>query len=229
MRRNYISPEFDFQPVYGSLNMLEQSSFFCSKMLDIEDSLKISNENIVWYQQPNGEQFDINVESSNAPNLYNTVDDKKMNHTLILDQSQSVRDRELRAAWILDIELKIILKNYLFATLKKWRTFEKVANNFTLSRKVDTAITEYIDKNVLNRYKFEKVEFYLEPIRLINFGGLQFVNTFDSSIENPNNLFTKIQTETDPNGIDVKIRFNQTQPASSFNYKYYFNLYFSKL
>lgn len=229
MRRNYISPEFEFQRVYGSYNMLEQSSFFCSKMLDIEDSIVISNENIIWYQQINGEQFDLNVESSNAPNLYNTVNDKKINHSLILDESQSVRDRELRAAWILDIELKVILKNYLFATLKKWRTFEKVANNFTLSKKVDTAISEYIDKNVLNRYRFDKVEFYLEPVNLINFGGLQYVNTFDSSIENPNNLFTKIQTETDPNFIDVKLKFNQTQPASSFNYKYYFNLYFSKL
>lgn len=229
MRRNYISPEFDFQRVYGSLNMIEQSSFFCSKMLDIDDSLAITNENVIWYQQINGEQFDFNAESSNSPNIYNTVEDKRSNHSLILDESQNVRDRESRAAWILDIDLKIILKNYLFATLKKWRTFEKVANNFTLSKKVDTAITEYIDRNVLGRYKFDKVEFYLQPIDLTTFGGLKFVNTFDPSIENPSNLFTKIQTETDPNFIDVKLRFNQIQPASNFNYKYYFNLYFSKL
>lgn len=229
MRRNYISPEFDFKKVYGSFNTLEQSSFFGSKMLKIDDLVAITNENIIWYELNNGEQLDFNTESNLQPKLYDTVSDKRSNHKLSPDQSQSDRDREIRAGWILDINLKQLLRNYLFATLKKWRTFEGLKNEFTLSKKVDTALQEYIDKNVLGRYKFEKVELFLFYTDLRNLGGLKFVNTFDPSIETPANLLTKIETETDPNGIDIKIKFNQTQPASQFNYKYYFNLYFSKL
>ena len=46
MRRTYISPEFDYKPIFGTMNMLEQSSFFGSKMLEIEDKIDIKNENI---------------------------------------------------------------------------------------------------------------------------------------------------------------------------------------
>ena len=56
MRRNYISPEFNYVPVYGTLNMEEESSYFGSKMLEIEDSINIGNESVVYYQNQNNEQ-----------------------------------------------------------------------------------------------------------------------------------------------------------------------------
>ena len=80
MRRTYISPEFVYQKVHGTLNMVEHSSFFGSKMLEIDDNLNIKNDNIVYYQLSNGEQLDINAESNLPQIVYDAVIDKKNNH-----------------------------------------------------------------------------------------------------------------------------------------------------
>jgi hypothetical protein len=50
MRRSYISPEFDHNDVYGTFNMIEESNFFGSKMLEIEDSIYIDVQNLIYYQ-----------------------------------------------------------------------------------------------------------------------------------------------------------------------------------
>ena len=65
MRRTYISPEFDYKPVYGSLTMEETSVFFGSKMIKIEDSVDILNENGVQFDSNNSniiwqESFNLN-------------------------------------------------------------------------------------------------------------------------------------------------------------------------
>ena len=46
MRRTYISPEFIYQKVNGTFNMQEHSSFFGSKMIEIDDEIVIKNDNI---------------------------------------------------------------------------------------------------------------------------------------------------------------------------------------
>ena len=57
MRRNYISPEYKYVTKGGTFNMLEQTSFFGSKMIDIQDRISISNENVIYYQNSNFEQL----------------------------------------------------------------------------------------------------------------------------------------------------------------------------
>jgi hypothetical protein len=46
MRRSYISPEYQNKAVSGTLNMLEESTFFGAKMLEVDDSIKIENQDI---------------------------------------------------------------------------------------------------------------------------------------------------------------------------------------
>ena len=79
MRRSYISPEFKYDKVFGTYNMLEQSSFFGSKMLEIEDTISISNQSILYYQTSNKEQLDISVENSLPSIIYVSSDDKLQN------------------------------------------------------------------------------------------------------------------------------------------------------
>lgn len=229
MRRNYISPEFVYQKVHGTLNMQEQSTFFCSKMLEIDDSIIIQNENIIWYQQPNGEQIDLDAESKLQESSYDSVIIKKDNHNLILDDSQTDFDKEQKARWIINIQIKSVLKDWIFANMKRYRTFEGVQNFMTLNNNVDAAIRDYIDKNVMNRYKFTRVELFLQSIPLLSIGSLKYNNSFNASIEAKQNIFTKFQSETDPNQIDIKLTFNQPEPASQYAFNYYFNLYFEKL
>ena len=54
MRRTYISPEFLNKRVNGTLNMVEESNFFSAKMLEVEDSILIANENIIWHEMNSG-------------------------------------------------------------------------------------------------------------------------------------------------------------------------------
>lgn len=230
MRRTYISPEFEYVPVYGTFNMNEESSFFGSKMLEIADSIEIKNENIIYYQNANGEQLNESVELALPQIVYDTVADKQTNHTLTIDDSQTEIQKNGNAKWILDVNIRAVLRNYIFANLKKFRTFESVQNLMVKDKNVNSAILNYIDNNVLNRYKFERIEFFYKPVDLLSVGGLKYKNTYDVNIELvPNTVYPKIQTETDPEYIDVRVIFFQDKPASQFSFKYYFNLYFEKL
>jgi hypothetical protein len=229
MRITSISPEFIYQKVNGTFNMVEHSSFFGSKMLEIDDSISIKNDNIIYYEQSNGEQLDANVESALPQIVYNAVDDKRNNQILKLDDAQTDEQKQGNARWILDIQIQSVLRDYIFATMKKWRTFEGVKNNMTISNSVDSAIKEYIDKNVLNRYKFSKIEFFLQSVDLISVGGLKYNNQYDPTIESSTTLYTKFSTETDANDLDIRLKFYQELPANLNAFKYYFNLYFEKL
>lgn len=230
MRRTYISPEFDYVPVYGTFNMNEQSSFFGSKMLEISDSIEIKNENIIYFQNAKGEQIDETTESTLPQVVYDAVSDKGKNHTIKLDESQTESQKNGNAKWIIEINLKNVLKNFIFANLKKYRTFEGVQNLMVTDKNVNAAILKYIDNNVLDRYKFTKVEFFYKSVDLLSVGGLKYKNIYDENIELvPNSVFTKVETETDPQYTDVRVSFYQDKPASQYSFKYYFNLYFEKL
>ena len=155
MRRSYISPEYDITPVYGTFNMLEESTFFSAKMLEIEDSITIDNLDIIYYQKDNGEQLDLSIESSLPSYAYSSTNDKNSHHTLVMDDSQPKYQLDNNTRWLLKIELNTILINYLFSTLKKYRTFEGIKNDMTIYNNIDTAVYSYINLNILNRYKLK--------------------------------------------------------------------------
>jgi len=229
MRRTYISPEYVYEPVYGSFNMLEQCSFLGSKMIDIEDNLNVTNNNLVYYQLENGEQMDLSSESGLSPIVYDQTFDKSQNHKLELVELQSEFLKNGNANWVLTIDLKTILGNSVFATLKRARTFEGVMVSMTRDNDVNTAIRKYIDLNIRSRYKFDRVELFLEYVNLINTSTLKYANSFDSTIEKSQNKFIKIQTETEFDDSRIIVNFAQQKNASEFSFKYYFNLYFKKL
>lgn len=230
MRRTYISPEFEYKKVHGSLNMLEQSTFFGSKMLEIPDKIEILNENVVYFQLSNGEQLNLEAEKNLPQVVYDTVLDKQTNHSLKLDESQSEEDKLKNTRWILSISVKNILKNYIYATMKKFRTFEGLENNMTINNNVNAALLDYIDKNVLSRYKFNRVELFLKSVDLLTVSGLKYNNQYDSTMElNPGTLYTKFQTQTDVNDLDITLTFYQPDISSRYAFSYYYNLYFEKL
>ena len=62
MRRDYISPEFDYTRTFGTYDMTESSSLFGSKMLEIEDELDLHNQSIIYYQNLQKEQIDFSTD-----------------------------------------------------------------------------------------------------------------------------------------------------------------------
>lgn len=229
MRRDYISPEYKSVRVYGTFNMLEESNFFGSKMLEIEDSIIISNQEIIYYQNENGEQIDYSIESSLQSYNYSAITDKQVNHTLIIDNTQPLYQKNENTRWILTLDLEKIITNYIFANLKKYRTFEGVKKDMTIYDDVNVAISNYINFNVYNRYKVETIDLYVTYNSLRNQNILKFKNTWNRNVESSENKLTRVQTEYFSNNSKVRLIFNQEKPSKEFSYNYFFNVNLTKL
>lgn len=229
MRRTYISPEFIYTPVFGSFNMLEQSSFFGSKMLEIEDKFNITNDNLIYYQQSTGEQLDLESEISLPPVSFDQVVVKSTNHKLTLLEQQDDFQKNGNAIWEMTIDSRTIFLDSMFATLKKYRTFEGMQRKMTVNSDIRTAIYRYIDLNIRSRYRISRIEMFIDYIDLLSINGLKYGNIFDQTIESPNKKFTKFQTATEFDDSSVKLSFTQEKSASLFAFRYYFNIYFDKI
>lgn len=133
MRRTYISPEYQYSNVYGTFNMKETSPFFGSKMLKIVDSLKIDNNSILYYDEPSGEQL---IKPINESLKIVSFDNLKLsNHTSILN-TKNINNPILT----LNINYIDILRQYLFAVLKKNKTFLGVLSKYTVNNSVSSVI-----------------------------------------------------------------------------------------
>jgi hypothetical protein len=229
MRRTYISPEYQNRAVYGTLNMVEESTFFGAKMLEVEDTISIDNQDIIYYQKLNGEQLDFSVESSLPSVVYSSSTNKSDNHTLELDTTQPKYQLDNNTRWIITIDLKTIITDYLYATLKRYRTFEGVRNDMTMFNDINVGIRNYIQFNVLNRYKLKNVDLYVRYQDLRNQSLLRYKNNWNNTIINPTYKLIKFQTETEFDGSSIKITFNQEKPSNTYSMDYYFNILFEKI
>lgn len=243
MRRNYISPEWDYIKIPGTINMTENISLLSSKMLEIEDSLIIENQNLVYFQNSEGEQINLDVESSLEPLSYSSSEDKRINHTLEIDNTQSQSQKDNLSKWIIKIDSETILTNHIFALIKRYRTFEGLKNSITKNGNVDFAIKEYIIKNVVNRYKITKIDFYINYVNLIERGALKWNNVWagykdpstgregilPTDIIKDSNRLPKFETQTEYDYSKVTIYFTQEKKAQEFCFDYFFNLKYEKI
>lgn len=228
MRRTYISPEFYNNKIYGTFNMIEESNFFSSKMLEIEDFIDIAKQDIIYYQKVTGEQLDLAVETTLTSLVYSSSTDKLNNHTLVIDESQPVYQLSKNTRWILDIDLNTIFSDYIFATLKKYRTFEGLKNQMTLEKDVNVAMRKYISNNIRNRYKLTKVDLYVNYKDLRSQNLLKWKNSWNSSLTEETKM-KKVQSETASDESKIKIIFEQDKPSETYNFDYYFDISFEKL
>jgi hypothetical protein len=229
MRRKYISPEFTYNVVNGTFNMLESSAFFGSKMLDIDDSISILNQNILYYQSSTKEQIDLTVETNNTPITYNTVVDKQTNQILSVDDSQSKFETNGNAKWIVNIQIGDILADYIFALIKQSRAFEGLRNTMTLYNDVDLALMDYVKKNVVNKYRFTTIDFFISYKSLKKQNVLRSQNNFNQLIESDSNLLKRIQTSLTYDEATLTVNFSQEQASTNYAFDYYYNLYFERI
>lgn len=227
MRRSYISPEFEHRYQFGSYNMVEKSSFFGSKMLEIEDSIDISVQDIIYYQNLKKEQIDSDIETSLPPIYYSSSINKKENHTISIDYSQSPSQRENNTMYNLEISFVKIFTDFLFATIKDARTFEGLKSQMSYYGDVDFSIKEYIDKNILSRYKFDRIDLYLSYKDLREQNVLMFSNDWNIDVFKEENQLSRLQSLEDDSLL--KVNFSQEKPSKSFSFDYYFNLFWKKI
>ena len=229
MRRSYISPEYKYSLISGTFNMLEESTFFGAKMLEIEDKIDINTQDIIYYQKENGEQLDESVETELTSYVYSATTDKNNNHKLEIDKTQSKSQIETNTRWILTINLREILSNYIFATLKKYRTFERIKSDMTIYKNIDVAIKSYINMNVINRYRFKSITLYVKykDIRIQNL--LRYNSNWTPFIISNNTKFTKFQSDINFDESIVRLTFNQEMPSNTHNFEYYFSILYEKI
>lgn len=229
MRKSYITSDYHYNNVYGTYNMIEESNFFGSKMLEIEDSIFLDKIDLIYYQNDKNEQLDINTEKILESKSYSSILSKNSNHRLILDEKQSDYQKENSTKWILDINLNNILGEYIFAKMKTHRTFEGIKNNMTFNNNINASLVYYIKYNVLNRYKFSGIDIYVQYESLLDDSLYKWVNNWDDTVQSYQNKVYRYETNLKWNQSEIKVMLTQEKPSTLYNFKYYFNILFEKL
>jgi len=228
MRRNYISPEYKSNRVEGTFNMTEEKAILGSKMMDIEDVIILDDRDIIYYQNTINEQINLVNETRLSPIIYSISDDKEAKHKLTIDESQNNFEKQKNTKWIIEIKIRDVLVDYIFAKIKEERTFQGIKNTSTKFNNIDTAIKNYINSNILSRYDLDSITLYIKYNKLKSSGFFRYQNTWNKDIVNNVNIHSKIEVELNFDKTKLIGRFTQEQPATDVNFDYYFNINYSK-
>lgn len=163
MRKNFLSKEYSLEPIQGTFEMKELRNFFSSKILEIEDEMVVNENNIIWQENENKTQG-IGLDTINR--VFNTFDVKNDNHSVRIEPTQSEQQRREYTRWEFNFNIREIIEQYLFAQLKKNRTFAGISNELTFNNSVDSAILQYIRDNVYPRIEFDRIELFIKYYKL---------------------------------------------------------------
>jgi hypothetical protein len=93
-------------------------------------------------------------------------------------------------------------------------------------------LKQYVIKNVVDRYKFDRVELYLNYVDLRDQNIRRYNNTWainPSAISIESNKLKNVQTETEYDFSSIRLTFNQQKSSQLFSFEYYFKLFWEKL
>ena len=235
MKSNLILKKFKTNSIPGTMNQKEIKTFFGSKMLYIEDIVKINNDSIKFSQTNNGFQYyDKSITNLEIDYSENISDLKNNNHTISLINQNDLTLTD-NTNWKININGVNILKDYLFFKIKQQRVFKNIYVSDVLHDNINNSIYEYITLNVLNRYKLDKIEFYVQYYDINKqtvFSDilLQYNPKFNVNVYKKENLINMTIVGYDPHKFnDIIIQYNQSKPSTQFSFNYYFDLIFNKI
>lgn len=221
-----------------------------SKILEIEDVMRLDENDIQWT-----ENFDHTqgIGMDNLDRKLSSFQLKAANHALRISPNQSDSEKKLFTKWEFSFSIRKMIREYLFAKLKFYKTFASIESKNTYYNDINQAIYEYIDRNVLPRMSFETVELYVRyyPLALLQDNGtvaLQYDTTFRNDLHSLQTLAgeTTIQYErrlerfkeetrvrnfqltTDVSQDIANIVYKQTESSASVKFDYYFNVVYRK-
>ncbi|MFW6226295.1 MAG: hypothetical protein ACOC3V_05000 [bacterium] len=238
MKNDLIITRFKTETMVGTMNPKDVKTFFGSKMVNIEDTINIDNSEIQY-----SEVFDIDFEENNGyqyfddfnnvENIYliNLYDVKRTNQNISLVQQSSIDIRN-NTQWRIDINWKNILSDYIFYKLKNRRTFKSIKYTDVLNENINLFIRDYIKDNLINRYEFSEIRFYVKYYDLeegdeFRDPNLLFTPNFVNDIKEDKYFVKNINT----NIIDniLRVNYKQVQPSTDKKFNYYFDLIFRKI
>lgn len=227
MRRNYISPEFKYSDKSGTFSESEIKVPFGSKMMEIDDLIKLEEDSIVWFENSNSEQLDFLSEQSLTPKSLDIVDLKRKSHTLEIDNTQPLNQMNTNTKWILKINILNLLTEVIFAKIKNARTFEGIISSQTNKNNVNAFIKDYIFKNLISKYKFDSLNLFVRYNSLNNNQSLRYSNNYNLFSKLTAAKLNKFSTNLENNILIVT--FNQELLSTQYNFDYYFTINYSKI
>jgi len=238
MKSDLIISKYKTEKIIGTKSSFDARTFFGSKMIDIEDSILVDNSEIQY-----SEVFDIDDKRNNGYQYYNDIDDvekiylislfdvKNDYHTITLD-SQSGVDLRLNTNWTILVNWVDILIEYIYLKLKEARTFKTIKFQNVLSENINLYIRKYIKNNLISRYGFNSIVFYIKYFDLD--GGdddkdpnLVFNPVFDPSIKSEENQVKNVNTTVFPEILNIQ--YKQTESSQYKKFHYYFDLNIDKV
>jgi hypothetical protein len=226
MKSTLIIRKFNTTPTIGTMCTKEIKSFFGSKLVDIEDEIYVNDISIQYSEVVDK----TNVSKDHYQYLNNSVlqpetvilkslDNVKFENHSIDVYSQSDRPNN-NFEWILNINVKNILREYLFLRLKESRVFKCIKTTNVIDNNINNYIYGYIDTNILNRYNMSYINFYVQYLDVLNKTTLYTHNqvlkrpNFNKNVFNEANRIQNVNIITPDylSNLDtVKIIYNQIQ------------------
>ncbi len=250
MKKNFISKEFSVELVAGTHNMKEVRTFFTSKILELEDVISVDENDIIWNESIDKTQG-LGVDSENR--ILDTFNLKSESHSLRIYPNQSDQDKVEFTRWEFTFDLSNCIRQYLFAQLKKNKTFSGISNDKTRFNDIDRSIYDYIDYNVIPRIKFDTIELF---VRYYKIGtkqengeiALQYQNKFREDLITPIPLAgenttqyqnrviafkkqikaTSFQMTTNSSQTTATVLYKATESSLNSKFDYYFNIVYKK-
>lgn len=239
MKSNLMLKKFSTNPVPGTMNQKELKTFFGGKVLYTESKIYINDDSINFSQvispYNNGYQY---FDAETIPDDWETkfsenLSDLKMNNHSISKLSQTTANLTNNTRWQISINGTSILRDYLFFRIKEQRAFRMINAIETYSNNINNSIYDYINFNLLVRYRLEQINFYvsyydIKQQTIQNTILLQYNPKFDVSVYDKSNLTNIGIVNFDPWRFDqVVVYYYQSKPSNQYGFNYYFDLIFS--
>ena len=237
MKNNLILSKYVTENVQGTKSVYDNRTYFGSKMIDIEDLIYINNYFIQYSEvseddkRNNGYQYYNDSDGLEKEYLILMDDIKNDNQNITLLSQHNV-DLKINTNWLLVVDWKKILSEYLFCKLKEARTFKTIKYSDTIKENINLYIRDYIEQNLITRYDFYQIDLYVEYFKLDQYDVEHNVNlaynpVFDVSVRKDENKVNNVNL-TKVNEL-LNINYKQTQTSEKYMFKYYFDLYLKRI
>jgi len=243
MRKDSIVKDYKSLSVPGTFVMKEKTNFLCGKMMDVEDEIRITYD-FTYNEIIAASALD---QDSLLSFSYNGI---KQNSILSLneDKTQSNAESNSNTTWIFEFDSNALLREYLYNeiyTLNTQSPFKQITQDLTPSNNLNQLCLDYIDANVLDRYRLKEfilwTSYYELKQNIVPGTGTSAVNP-EIKLLYKTPLFNILaipeanadkfkQTTSTKQYVDGKyeISYKQTKSSQFFTFLYYFDVIYEKI
>lgn len=236
MKSNLMLSKYNTQTIQGTFNLVENKTYFGSKMIKMENNISILDNRIQYTQifndvntLYNGYQYKDYISYKDEKIFLKDLSVLKNENTNIeLINKDSVYKNN--TIWEVTIDYNNILREYLFLKLKEKRAFKCVIPQNLINKNINQSIYQYIDNNLLDRFNIDHIDFYVKVYEIQNNNNyhfephLLFNPIWNKDVYNENNLLKSVNLMYRNNKIIIT--YNQDKSYDLYKFDYYYNIFY---